>query len=78
LIVITYIDQSGTHFGAPVMLLGGRIAQLGQEGLEYFHGVEFRNQRGQFNNWSPPKGGRSISEANKIGAKHTLTASPSR
>jgi|GEM_PF-2133681 len=85
-IFTVYIDESGTHAGSPVMLLGGRLAKLGQwvdfdtkwrrllkrKSLAYFHGTEFRNRRDQFRGWDPDEGDRFVSEANKIVGKHTL------
>jgi Protein of unknown function (DUF3800) len=85
-IISIFIDESGTHQGSPIMTLGGRVARLGQwvdfdrawrrllkrEGLDYFHGTEFRGKKGQFKGWKDARCASFLSEAQKLVGKYTL------
>lgn len=86
MLVTVYIDESGTHAGSPVMVLGGRIAKLGQwidfdkkwrrllrtNDLKYAHSTELRKQRGEFAGWSASQCDDFVTEAHKIIGRHTL------
>jgi Protein of unknown function (DUF3800) len=64
-----YFDESGTHDGAPVIVLGGLLGSAEQfedlgarldavcdhYGFSVFHAVEFKNGKGEFKGWAPEK-----------------------
>lgn len=83
-ILTTYIDESGTH-GEPTMILGGRVAALGQwidfdkkwkrllkkEEIPYFHGTDMLGRKKQFRGWSDSRCLRFIERAQRIVGRHT-------
>lgn len=85
-IITVYMDESGTHTDSPVMVLGGRVAKLGQwidfdhkwrrllkrYDLPYFHGTEFRSRTDTFRGWTPEKCNLFLNRAQKIIGQHTL------
>jgi hypothetical protein len=86
MIITVYMDESGTHAGAPNMIVGGYVARLGQcydlekkfgmllirNGLTYHHTKEFIQRTGEYKGWSHDKQEKFIKEASKIIRKNTL------
>lgn len=86
MIVTLYIDESGTHADAPVTVMSGYIAKLGQwyefdkkwrraigrRGLSYMHMKELLQREGDFKKLTHEDGIKLASELEKIGANHLL------
>jgi hypothetical protein len=65
-ILIAYLDESGTHSESPVLIMGGIVGRLEQwadydrkwdrlrknHGFTCFHSKELKNGNGEFRNWS--------------------------
>jgi hypothetical protein len=85
-IVVTYIDEAGTHGAAPHMVMGalvGRLAQwtyfdkkwrkmLRRNGIAYFHSKEWKHKQGPFKGWKDDKRAALIERASDIQRDATL------
>jgi hypothetical protein len=86
MIITAYMDESGTHKAAPMLIVAGYVARLGQwirfnkkwakllrdNGLTYHHTVEMMNRRGSYARWHERHGSRFIERATRIAEHDTL------
>ena len=86
MIVVTYIDEAGTHGSAPHMVMGslsGRTNQwnyfdkkwrkmLRRHGIEYFHSKEWKHRQGPFKGWGFDQKSALIERASDIQRDTTL------
>lgn len=86
MILTVYIDESGTHENAPVMVMAGYVATIGKwadfhrkwaqvlkrYGLTYHHTKEWKDTTGEYKDWPLTKKEKFITKATKIGAQHAL------
>jgi hypothetical protein len=89
-IVVTYIDEAGTHGAAVHMVMGALVGRpdqwtsfnkkwskmLRKYGVEYFHSTEWKHQRGPFKGWRPAKKAALIERASDIQRDTTLFGLP--
>jgi hypothetical protein len=82
-----YLDESGTHAGSPVTIMGGFIGAAEQwskfeselknlqaaYGFSVFHGKEFRQKSGEFKGWSDEKCLSLVADLTRLVSDH-LTA----
>jgi hypothetical protein len=85
-IVVTYIDEAGTHGAAPHMVMGALVGRLGQwayfdkkwrkmlrrNGIAYFHSKEWKHKQGPFKGWKDDKRAALIERASDIQRDNTL------
>jgi len=85
-IVVTYIDEAGTHGAAPHMVMGALVGRLGQwtyfdkkwrkmlrrDGIAYFHSKEWKHKQGPFKGWKDDKRVTLIRRASDIQRDTTL------
>jgi hypothetical protein len=85
-ILTVYIDESGTHSGAPLMVLAGCVGTLGKwaifdrkwaqllrrNSLTYHHTKELMDTIGEYKNWTVRQKQKFITKAGKLGTEHTL------
>jgi hypothetical protein len=86
MIVTAYMDESGTHAGAPNMVVGGYVGRLGQwyhlerkfgalltkNGLTYHHTKELIHREGEYKGWCRNREDKYIKRAAKIIRENTL------
>ena len=86
MIVVTYIDEAGTHGTAPHMVMGALVGRLGQwayfdkkwrkmlrrNGITYFHSKEWKHKQGPFKGWKDDKRAALIERASDIQRDTTL------
>jgi hypothetical protein len=85
-IVVTYIDEAGTHGPAPHMVMGALVGRLGQwsyfdkkwrkmlrrNRIAYFHSKEWKHKQGPFKGWKDDKRAALIERASDIQRDTTL------
>jgi hypothetical protein len=85
-IVVTYIDEAGTHGSAPHMVMGALVGRLGQwhsfdkkwrkmlrrNGITYFHSKEWKHKQGPFKGMKNDKWIALIERASDIQRDTTL------
>lgn len=86
MIVVTYIDEAGTHGAAPHMIMGALVGRSGkwtyfdkkwgtmlrQNGIDYFHSKEWKHKQGPFKGWKDDKKIAFIERASDIQRDTTL------
>lgn len=86
MIMVTYIDEAGTHGTAPHMVMGALVGRLGQwayfdkkwrkmlrrNSITYFHSKEWKHRQGPFKGWKNDKRAALIERASDIQRDTTL------
>jgi hypothetical protein len=85
-IFTAYFDESGTHGGSPITVMGGVMANVAQwdrfeadfrrlkrrHGFSVFHTKKFKNRTGEFKGWSVPQAHALVADMKVISA-HAFT-----